>query len=769
MIFDLRRRARKARRAVIAALAAAQGLTSGPSFTRNSLTPGDLFANDWGGVGISGGDSEVLVRWTPTTVAGGTGVNVALNAPTTDRTGTWFLSPVGCTSVNITLSAMLYTGDSSGSLVLRVLAADGSTVIATTTCTLAVATQQYTLTANVTAGTEYILQLLAYHGGAQNRAIITSTVICTPVGASGIFASNFDRVAVDTRTVRDSCRNVTTNNWRGPLYSPHSRFVFTAAVASFVVQYWESLTTSVFSYTNDEACAYVIVDGVANTEIPGVGSVVTTHQVVTSDSAKHTFEIVSGGAGEKATTDVWLAYGNQPQCVFVPAGSIAVQVENTTTPCRIVVWDSIGGLSADFPPIGGWPQLMRWGFQSVTKFNGRVVNDTMGSHRLTVECTTSNAVDLTKVSALVAKWAALNPTEILIGEGSNEARDAIGPQLAYATISAIFDAIISQIPTCRVGVVTPILRGDPTSSVVGTRNYEDGEEDEIRHGMFLAAQGRGSTFAYYDGRQLLSFPADYQGDITHPTNAAMPKFANTMNTFMATFPAVPAYNLANLPGVLFYSTPSVWTTGLGHFVSSTDAGNGFFANSATKRGATGPIYLATGWVDGTPCLSFTGAAMGLTLSGGSAMSFSFFSMIVVGKFTDPAGEFWTQDNDSDTYVYGSTGDSFSAHRNALTSSKNIATNWMTDNVAHAFVHSFKGKHNTHHMFIDGVQATETDSAVNDPNSQLDTGAVYFFANQLNLFSVTGLVKEWALLNHILFASAITAMHSYLKAADALPS
>lgn len=739
------------------------------SIAENTLVNPDFFNPDWGGIGLVQSDSTTLVRWPATTVStpSGTGINIALTCPAGDRTGHWFAVPTGTTSIDVSIGLARYAGDGANTIRLRILNSAGAT-LKNVDCALSATAIIFTLHTvpadGWAAGDELMLQVLCNEDGRAARGVVTTPLVVTPNGATGVFAdaAGYKRIAIDSRTVSYSVRDVATNYGRGRMLSPNSALVLLTNATSFVVDYWSSLVVSPFGYTAQNAAAEVYVGAgigsmVGVQALNGPATIKVTHVTVDTtstggalDGTTKRVEIVSAHHAQKSTVNPWTPYGTQPRAVFVSkSATTTVYPEDTTTACAIIYWDSIGGGSADQPSLGGWPMLIRYGLQAVSRFVGRVINDTMGSHKLEDEL--GNAGVYANAQALAAKWLAAKPTIVVDGMESNSARDGIDPT-AHATAKAqLYDAVRAVLPSTVIHTVTAISR----------EGYEEGSMDMMREGSLEAvyagiAQGylyeHSGFCVYHKGPTILTAYTDYTVDHVHPSNAAMAKFATAVKGYIDAGYAAPAtWKPELIPGTIFWrgidGSSAVHQSG-GLCTQLDDAAGSSL--TLIPLGGGKPTVLATGWSDGSQCLRFTaGGTMALKTS--AVVALGYLTFWCLGKFSGTTGDLWVDNSDTETYVYGSTGDSFAVRRatgGGITSGKNVSVNWLQDGAYHLQEHSFNGTHATHKFYRDGTALSTTNgSGTGDPLGTQTTALLYVMGNSFNLLGEGGDVKAFGWVNH----------------------
>jgi len=421
-----------------------------------------------------------------------------------------FATPSGVTSVIIRCAMKLPTGVGSSTPVLRVLDVGGSVVAGTTlSCPLTSSFQVFTETVALSAGTEYSMELLVNNAG-QHQAIC-GPISVEPVGGSGVFADDFERlhvmpdmlwhngryeIAGGTGLIASKCYN----------QSPQAQLVFDTTAISL------SLEALADVYNNNPVWAHyvVLVDGKFHSAVLATTRRLS-HLALTLPDGRKRVAIITG-----LSTFSGAVQPCHLRAVYVPAGEL-FQVIGPPAGKRLVIYgDSIVvGANATYPSWQGWTAHIR------RRYLGTTIVEAHGSRSLNDDGA-SAAARLT----LAKKLAAMGPAVVWITMGTNDYGLNLWTAANFGTAYAdLLDQIHAAAPGADIYAQTPISRVAPSTEAANGLGSTLGD---YRTQITTAVSTR-AWATLVDGAAILA-AADLDTDGIHPTVNGHAKFAASVAT-----------------------------------------------------------------------------------------------------------------------------------------------------------------------------------------------------------------------------------------------
>jgi hypothetical protein len=205
---------------------------------------------------------------------------------------------------------------------------------------------------------------------------------------------------------------------------------------------------------------------------------------------------------------------------------------------------------------------------------------------------------------------------------------------------------------------------------------------------------------------------------------------------------------ASLTGLLaWYEVTAATITLNGSNVSGWADKSGNGVNASQGTGGNQPAYNASS-------ANFNGrgsiaCAASKWLTTGS-LTMGPFTVVVVGLYSGSAGYMYTF-NANNQYLFGTINNSVNVTRSAVSSGKNLSSNWSTGSATpRTIIQRFNGTHASHGLRINGVNQTLSDGVgTSDPGSSTATGTMFINASASGTSASTGELGEILVYNRSL--------------------
>lgn len=513
----------------------------------NTILDADLYSKAWQQIFPSNTVGLTPAHEAYTDVAGnarfdGIRINRQQNEAAGDRIAMQFVAPPGCTSVVLSLAAMLPATITGQTIVIGVYQVDGVTAIQTLACVLTASMQTFAVpAATVVAGTEYRVVIKIHETGAGTTANATAlidptSVKLTPSGAlAAPFNAPFTRFGTNPSRVHDS--RVATFVSRKIEVSGFARRVFRTRGTIIAIEY---IRTYAFA-TVDVA---VFVDGKCVGAIPLTGNNVLNIATMALPPGLKTVEVIwppeNNSATPPAAPNISTAYLN------------AIYFPTDTSLAEVAPSDARGGrrlgIYGDSTPCGfGCATPGAQGLVSVLRrdFPGAVLLEAWGSRSLAEDCCTAAAIPFVAADAATAasvakqvafakKIAQLNLTDIWWCIGTNDYGGGYWTAVTdySACMGATLDLLNTYCPGARIWVQTPLRRA------VETANARGWTMAQLRTEITAVASAKSYIGAaqVIDGNAILGSAATgingLLGDTVHPNGNGSAQWAENIRIFV---------------------------------------------------------------------------------------------------------------------------------------------------------------------------------------------------------------------------------------------
>ena len=394
-----------------------------------------------------------------------------------DKLAMQFVAPAGCTSVTLSLAAVLPTTLTNQTFVMGVYQSDGTTAIQTVTCVLTSSMQTFsTAAASVTAGTEYRVVIKIHEVGVGTTANATALIDPTSIKLTpaGTLAAPFDapwtRYQTNSSRMHDS--RISTIVSRKIEVSPFARRVWRTRATTMAIEY---IRTYAFA-TVDPA---VFVDGKCVGVIALSGTNALNIATFTLPPGLKTVELIWPPENNSATPptapNLATAYIN---AVYFPTDTNLSEVapSDARGTRRLVIYgdSTASGFGATSPTAQGLVSILR------RDFPGSVMLEAHGSRSLAEDAWTAAAIpgvaadnataaSVAKQVAFSRKIAQCNPTDIWFSIGTNDYGGGYWTAVTdYSDcMGRVLDLLNTYCPFARIWVQTPLRRATETANARG--------------------------------------------------------------------------------------------------------------------------------------------------------------------------------------------------------------------------------------------------------------------------------------------------------------